>query len=186
MSGVHVVGAGENLFRIALGYGTTAAQLAQANGLPSVDRIFVGQRLRVPGSGGIGGGQGAAAPSIAPVTSAARSIIIDLSDQRLYAYQGDVVVQAFVVSTGSPQTPTPVGSFRVYNRLVSQDMYGPGYYAPGVPWVQYFTGAYAMHGTYWHDNFGVPVSHGCINMRTPDAAWLFDWAQQGTLVRVQY
>ena len=191
MAGQHVVGAGENLFRIALRYGTTTSALAAANGLASVDQIFVGQRLRVPTSSGAGAGGAAvggsgSAPSVVPAPSSSCVIVIDLSDQRLYAYQGYDLVQAFVVSTGSAQTPTPIGNFRVYNRLVSQDMYGPGYYAPGVPWVQYFTGAYALHGTYWHDSFGVPVSHGCINMRTPDAAWLFDWAEQGTEVRVQY
>jgi lipoprotein-anchoring transpeptidase ErfK/SrfK len=61
-------------------------------------------------------------------------------------------------------------------------MSGPGYWLPNVPYVMYFFGAYAIHGTYWHNNFGRPMSHGCINLSTPAAAWLFSWASIGTPV----
>jgi lipoprotein-anchoring transpeptidase ErfK/SrfK len=50
----------------------------------------------------------------------------------------------------------------------------------------YFYQGYALHGTYWHSNFGQPMSHGCVNMRTPDAEWLYQFAPVGTAVRVQY
>lgn len=63
-------------------------------------------------------------------------------------------------------------------------MSGPGYYLPDVPYVMYFYRGYGLHGTYWHNNFGVPMSHGCVNLRTEDAAWLFDWASVGTPVTV--
>ena len=53
-----------------------------------------------------------------------------------------------------------------------------------VPWTMYFYGGYAIHGTYWHNNFGTPMSHGCVNMRTSEAKWLFNWAPRGTLVVV--
>ncbi len=61
-------------------------------------------------------------------------------------------------------------------------MRGPGYDLPGVPYTMYFYKGYALHGTYWHNNFGHPMSHGCVNLRTSDAGWLFNWASVGTPV----
>ena len=66
------------------------------------------------------------------------------------------------------------------------DMAGPGYYLPDVPYTMYFYRGYGLHGTYWHNNFGTPMSHGCVNMRTPDARWLFYWAPLGILVNIHY
>ena len=80
------------------------------------------------------------------------------------------------VSTGLPNTPTMVGEFRVYLKLTATAMAGPGYYLPGVPYTMYFYGGYALHGTYWHNNFGNPMSHGCVNLSTEDARRLFEWA----------
>ncbi|MEZ0396740.1 MAG: L,D-transpeptidase [Anaerolineales bacterium] len=113
-----------------------------------------------------------------------RWIDIDLSEQRLYAYEGENVVASFVVSTGTAQYPTVTGRFRIYAKYVSTTMSGPGYYLPNVPYTMYFYQGYGIHGTYWHNNFGTPMSHGCVNMRTADAAWLFEWASIGTLVVV--
>ena len=84
------------------------------------------------------------------------------------------------VSTGLPDTPTPAGVFAIYWKLVASDMVGPDYHLGGVPYVMYYHRGYALHGTYWHDNFGQPMSHGCINMRTDDARWLFYWADPPT------
>jgi lipoprotein-anchoring transpeptidase ErfK/SrfK len=109
---------------------------------------------------------------------------IDLSDQRLYAYVGDEIVRSFLVSTGTWQYPTPVGQYYVYIRLLYADMYGPGYSLPDVPYTMYFYEDYGIHGTYWHDNFGVPMSHGCVNMRTEDAGWLYNWSYLGILVNI--
>ncbi len=111
-------------------------------------------------------------------------IDIDLSSQQLFAYEGQTVLRAFVVSTGTWQHPTPVGRFYVWIKLVSTDMSGPGYYLPDVPYTMYFYKGYGIHGTYWHNNFGTPMSHGCVNMRTEEAAWLFNWAYVGILVNV--
>jgi lipoprotein-anchoring transpeptidase ErfK/SrfK len=63
-------------------------------------------------------------------------------------------------------------------------MTGPGYYLPNVPYTMYFYGGYGLHGTYWHNNFGTPMSHGCVNLSTADSGWLFDWASVGTVVNV--
>jgi lipoprotein-anchoring transpeptidase ErfK/SrfK len=63
-------------------------------------------------------------------------------------------------------------------------MAGPGYYLPDVPYTMYFYRGYGIHGTYWHSNFGTPMSHGCVNMQTDEAGWMFNWASVGTLVNV--
>ncbi len=87
------------------------------------------------------------------------------------------------ISSGTRKTPTPRGSFRIMRKYERQRMLGPGYDLPNVPWVMYFrSGGYAMHGTYWHNNFGRPMSHGCVNLPTGVAAWLYRWAPSGTKV----
>ena len=113
-----------------------------------------------------------------------RWIDIDLSDQMLYAYIGENIVNSFVVSTGTWRTPTVIGEFHIWVKYRYTDMRGPGYYLRDVPYTMYFYKGYGIHGTYWHDNFGTPMSHGCVNMRTPEAGWLFDFASVGTLVNV--
>ncbi len=113
-------------------------------------------------------------------------IDVDLSQQRVYAYAGDTVVNSFLVSTGTWQTPTPTGKYKVWIRTRFSDMTGPGYYLPDVPYVMYFHGDYGLHGTYWHNNFGTPMSHGCVNLSIPDAAWLYDFSREGTVVNVHY
>jgi lipoprotein-anchoring transpeptidase ErfK/SrfK len=100
---------------------------------------------------------------------------VNLTNQQLTAYEGTVPVFQATVSTGLPGTPTVVGSFNIYWKLVASDMSGPGYYLTDVPYTMYFHRGYALHGTYWHSNFGYPISHGCINLRTEDAKWVFDW-----------
>jgi len=109
-------------------------------------------------------------------TQTERWIDVDLSEQRVVAYQGTEPVRAFTVSTGLSRTPTVMGEFRIRLKVRAQTMSGPGYYLPNVEWVQYFYEEYAFHGTYWHDNFGQPMSRGCVNMTNDDARWLFDWA----------
>jgi lipoprotein-anchoring transpeptidase ErfK/SrfK len=115
-----------------------------------------------------------------------RWIDVNLSQQRLYAFEGDTVVASFLVSTGVSQFPTVTGEFHIYVKLLSTVMAGDDYYLPDVPYTMYFYRGYGIHGTYWHNNFGHPMSHGCVNMYTPDAEWVFNWASVGTLVRVHY
>lgn len=113
-----------------------------------------------------------------------RWIDVDLGEQRLTAYDGASPIKSFVVSTGTWRHPTVTGQFRVYVKLTATTMAGPGYYLPGVPYTMYFYRGYALHGTYWHNNFGTPMSHGCVNLETGDAEWVFDFARVGTLVNV--
>ncbi len=115
-------------------------------------------------------------------TRSEKWIDVDLSDQRVVAYEGTRPVRAFVVSSGLPGTPTIKGTFRIWVRTPAQTMSGGSlaggdfYSLPNVQWVQYFEGDYAFHSAYWHNKFGQPMSRGCINMRTEDAEWLFKWA----------
>lgn len=113
-----------------------------------------------------------------------RWIDIDLSSQRAYAYIGDEMAKGFIVSTGTWQHPTVTGVFHIYVKYRFADMSGPGYHLPDVPYVMYFYKDYGLHGTYWHHNFGTPMSHGCVNFSTPDSAWLFDFASIGTVVNI--
>ncbi|MDD2921961.1 MAG: L,D-transpeptidase [Anaerolineales bacterium] len=127
------------------------------------------------------------AMAYAPVTgSGVHWIDVDLSQQRVYAYEGDAVVNSFIVSTGTWQTPTVTGEYHIWVKYVSAPMSGPGYYLPNVPYVMYFYGSYGLHGTYWHNNFGTPMSHGCVNLSIPDSEWLYNFSSVGTLVNVHY
>lgn len=196
-SGVHVVRAGENLSSIAARYGVSMAALAQANGIANPNHIYVGQRLTI-GSGSAAAAQPAAAQPAAaqpaasqttasqPAASSGRWIDINLSSQTLTAYEGSTPVFSTLVSTGST-FPTPVGTYSILYHVQSQRMTGPGYDLPNVPWVMYFTNrGHAIHGAYWHNNFGQPMSHGCVNMRPEEAQWLYDFTPNGAQVVVHY
>ena len=133
--------------------------------------------------------QPTAAPNAPPpvaVSNGVHWIDVDLSQQRLYAYAGDTLMNSFVVSTGTWQTPTVTGEFNIWIKVRSQAMSGPGYYLPDVPYVMYFYKDYGLHGTYWHNNFGTPISHGCVNLTIPDAEWLYNFSSVGTMVNVHY
>jgi lipoprotein-anchoring transpeptidase ErfK/SrfK len=123
---------------------------------------------------------------IASSGNGSRWIDVDLTNQRVSAYEGDVVVNSFIVSTGTWLTPTVTGKYKIYVKIRSGNMHGPGYFLPDVPYIMYFHNGYGLHGTYWHNNFGTPMSHGCVNLRTEEAGWLFNWASVGTVVNVHY
>lgn len=183
----HVVQPGEGLAGIAQRYGVSMLAITQANNIYNADHILAGQTLIIPGQTATGLEYqviGSAAAPAAP-TSIGREIIVDLSDSRVYAYENGMLVRNVLASTGLPATPTVQGDFTVQRKYTAQTMVGPGYYLPDVPYVMYFYAGYALHGTYWHNNFGQPMSHGCVNLPTPEAEWFFSWADVGTPVRVQ-
>lgn len=181
--GIYIVQPGDTLAKIAARYHTTVSALMALNGLRNPNVIWVGQRLRV----GKGGGAISPGPTKPPVSGGkGRWIDVNLSKQRLTAYQGNTPVFSTLVSTGLPGTPTVVGRFRINTKLTSTRMRGPGYDLPNVPYTMYFYKGYGLHGTYWHHNFGHPMSHGCVNLRTSDAAWLFNFASVGTPVVTHY
>jgi len=122
-----------------------------------------------------------------------KQIIVDRSDQMLYAYENGEIVLTQSISTGIRSTPTPRGTFTVYKKTPSRYMQGPlpgissDYYdLPGVPWNLYFTEqGGVIHGAYWHDQFGKPWSHGCVNVPQGSAEKLYRWADIGTPVFVR-
>ncbi len=113
-----------------------------------------------------------------------RWLEIDLSSQRLIAWEGNKPVYAVIVSTGKASTPTPTGTFAIQSMHRLTSMEGDDYYVPNVPFVMYYSGGYGIHGAYWHHNFGTPVSHGCTNVAVDHAEWLFSWSSVGTPVVV--
>ena len=120
-----------------------------------------------------------------------RWIEVNLSTQYLIAWEGDVSIAETYVSTGRPGFDTPPGTYHVLVKLETQTMEGviggEYYNVPDVPWVQYFTNyGHALHGTYWHNNFGAVMSHGCVNLPMDFAEWLYGWTSIGTRVEIHY
>lgn len=131
-------------------------------------------------------------------TTDEKRIEVDLTNQRVYAFEGDNKVFDFPTSTGK-WYPTPTGEFRIWVKLRYTKMEGgnPGtntyYYLPNVPYVMFFANdkisksrGFGLHGTYWHNNFGHPMSHGCVNMRTEDVAQIYAWASPSTTGNLTY
>lgn len=108
-------------------------------------------------------------------------IEVSLSEQKLRAYEGDRVVLEFLISSGK-WSPTPTGDFAIWYKTKRQRMEGGSkvlgtyYNLPNVPNNMFFYKGYAIHGAYWHNNFGHPMSHGCVNSPLDKVAELFDWA----------
>jgi len=125
-------------------------------------------------------------PTAAPASAIEekRWIDVSLSEQRLRAYEDGQVVRSTLVSTGLPRTPTVKGQYRIWIKLRYDDMEGPDYYLEDVPYVMYFYQGYGLHGTFWHSNFGHQMSHGCVNLPTDEAGWIFNFVDVGTLVNV--
>jgi len=181
---VHRVRPGENLSGIAARYHVSVSALMTANGLSNPDLVRSGQSLVIPGAPAGNVVQPSSASQPLPAASGKR-IEVSLSKQAVYAYQHGRLVYSGLVSTGLASTPTPVGSFKIRSKHAVLTMSGPGYYRAGVPHVMFFYEGYSLHGTYWHDNFGQPMSHGCVNLTQADAAWFFDWAPIGTEVVIR-
>ncbi len=120
-------------------------------------------------------------PNVLGDSSGDKWIEIDLSKQMLYAHEGNGVAFEFPVSTGLPWMPTVTGEFRIWAKIRSQRMSGGSiadgtfYDLPNVIFVQYFYKGYGMHGTYWHNDFGKPRSHGCVNISNANAERLYYW-----------
>lgn len=180
---VHTVQAGQSLKDIAGEYGVNHAAIAKLNNLVNNSILEAGQALRIPSESALElleGMEHRLDQSRYP-TSTERWVEVDLSEQLAVAYEGTTPVKAFVISTGVGNTPTVQGTFRIWAKIAMQDMRGGSraagtyYHLRDVQNVQYFHRSYGFHGTYWHDNFGSPMSRGCINMTNEDAKWLFDW-----------
>jgi hypothetical protein len=117
---------------------------------------------------------------------------VNLSKQTAYIYEGNKIIRTCVISSGTAKHRTRVGSFKVWLKVRMQDMKGGNkedgsyYYTENVPWITYFDGGIGFHYAYWHNNFGRPMSHGCINMRLSDAKYTYDYLKKGDRVIVHY
>jgi lipoprotein-anchoring transpeptidase ErfK/SrfK len=121
-------------------------------------------------------------------------ITVDTGSQKLTAWEGGKIVHQTKVSTGMRLTPTVKGSYKIYYKTPLSDMRGPSpykdiyptgkYHIKNVPHSMYFFEGYAIHGAYWHNNFGRVASHGCVNTPLASAEWLYNFAPVGTRVEV--
>jgi LysM repeat protein len=177
----YVVHPGDTLYRIAKRFGTTTAALANLNGITNPSTIYAGQVLRLSGE------------TTAPA-GGARRILVDLSEQHLYAYQGDQLIYSFVASSGAAPTYTRTGQFHVQSKIPN------AYGATWNIWMPHWLGIYWAGGsengihalpilpngqTLWAGYLGTPVSYGCIVLGTYEAKLLYDWAEFGTPVTIQ-
>jgi lipoprotein-anchoring transpeptidase ErfK/SrfK len=178
---VHVVEPGQELLLIARMYGVDINDIVALNDLANPNLLYIGQELTIPAQSIY---MPSAAEAPAAPTSAGKSIVVSTDEQRIYAYENGQLVYSYLTSTGMSDTPTVKGDFKIYVKHTATDMHGPDYYLPDVPYTMYFYQGYGIHGTYWHNSFGRPMSHGCVNLPTEQAKWFFDWADVGTPVRV--
>ena len=179
----HTVHAGQSVSKIAEQYGVSPAAIARLNGLTIHSVLEVGQTLWIPSEDALELIE-SMYPRLNPAqypTSTERWVEVDLSEQLAIAYEGTNPIKAFVISTGVGNTPTVTGTFRIWAKIAMQDMSGGSraagnyYHLKDVPNVQFFYRGFGFHGTYWHSNFGTPMSRGCVNMTKEDAKWLFEW-----------
>jgi lipoprotein-anchoring transpeptidase ErfK/SrfK len=118
------------------------------------------------------------------VPAADKMIHVDLPTQMVAAFEGNTMVFSVRCSSGGKGTYTPTGEFSTYHKgpsvhMTNQDEEGATnyYHLPGVPWTSFFTSeGNAFHGTYWHNDYGRPRSHGCVNLKSEDAKWLYRWS----------
>lgn len=126
-----------------------------------------------------------------PPGAPADVIAVDTYEQSLGVYRGGQLVFATLISSGSRLFPTRPGTFRIWAKIDYARMTGAYlrdrrdfYYVDDVPWTLYYDGDRALHGAYWHDNFGARSSHGCVNLSPRDSRWLFNFAHVGDTVVV--
>jgi len=175
----HVVERGQELGLIARQYGVTVEAIVALNAIDNADLIYPGQELLIPASG-----EYIPEDLPQPPTNSGRALVVSISQQRIYAFENGDVVRTHLVSTGRDETPTVLGDYTIRVKYAADDMSGPGYFLPQVPWTMYFYQGYAVHGTYWHNSFGRQMSHGCVNLPVEEAEWFFNFAQVGTPIRV--
>ncbi len=186
-TGYYIVQRGDNVSAIAARHGVTSWAIVQANHLANANFIYVGQRLVIPGG---------TTPATAPQPSGSnKRIVIDLSEQRLYVYQGGQLLHNWVVSTGMPGADTIPGHFKVLNKIPSAYAYTWGLQMPywlGIYWAGSLqNGIHALpimaNGQLlWEGYLGQRVSYGCIILSTENARILYNWAEIGTPVDIQW
>lgn len=184
----YVVQRGDSLGAIAQRYGIDWRTIARLNNIHNVNTILPGQRLEIPTNNQSDINIFAEDYYIPePTITEGRQIIVSLSASRVYAFEDGELVRSVLVSLGKANTPTIPGDFEIYYRVRVQTMTGPGYSTPNVEWVLYYHQGYALHGAWWHENWGNPMSAGCVNMPNEDARWFWEnFGDIGTPVSVIY
>jgi lipoprotein-anchoring transpeptidase ErfK/SrfK len=179
----HFVQPGEPLSAIAFRYGVTSRALIQATPMVNPPLIHAGPALTIP------------VRAAAPTGGGSKRILVDLSEQHLYAYQGETLVYSFVASTGMSSSPTRSGTFQVLDKIPNAyasawDLQMP--YWLGIYWAGTIeNGIHALpilsNGqTLWAGYLGSPVSYGCVVLGTDEARLLYEWAEIGTPVVIRY
>lgn len=171
-------------------------KVKQPNAIPVYEEDLFVQPVIDPADVVAGGepvvGVGAMDVGPGPQQGSSKEIVVSVGRQSIWAYQDGKLVTASLVSTGTANsiaTTTPVGYYTVLTKFRTQTMKGvidnEAYEVKDVPWVMYFDNlGNALHGTYWHENFGSPMSHGCVNLPMDVAEYLFSWAPEGTAVSI--
>lgn len=183
----YTVQRGDTLFRIATRLGVNMWELAAANQIRNPSLLYIGQVLVIPGAG--------QPPAPPPASGGGKRILIDISEQHLYAYEGETLVFSFVASTGSPGLDTRPGNYRVQSKI--PNAYGGNWniWMPnwlGIYWAGNLeNGIHALPilpggGRLWDGYLGTPVSYGCIILGIAEAQQLWDWAEIGAPVDIQY
>ena len=173
---------GDTLFSIARRFKISLTTLLKLNKILNPNLVFAGQKLVLSRN----------SPLSLALSTGNLWVEVNLSKQKLYLWQGNRVIFSSLISTGISRYPTPTGRFRVWGKFLYDDMRGGSrkrgdyYFLPRVPYVIYFYKSFALHGTYWHRNFGRRMSHGCINLSIPDAKYLYQKLKIGDLVVVHY
>ncbi len=128
-------------------------------------------------------------PQSSSIIPLLKTIKVSLKEQRLRYYTGKYLVKEIKISSGLPSKPTPKGSFMIDKKMPSHLYAGEGYFYPNTKWNLRFkynkSGSYYIHGAYWHNAFGTPRSHGCINVAYKDVETLYNWAPMGTSVTIE-
>jgi lipoprotein-anchoring transpeptidase ErfK/SrfK len=186
----YTVQPGDNLITIAAKFNTTVDALMDLNDISNPNLLRVGQKLTIVK----GNVQNNDPPKNTPVPEPTppmgefgpKWIDVNITAQSVVAFEGQTPVFMTKASTGLPRYPTVEGIYRVYAKYRTTKMEGGEgadyYYLPNVPYTMYFYSGYALHGADWHNNFGQPMSHGCVNLPVEASKWLFDWAPIGTMV----
>jgi lipoprotein-anchoring transpeptidase ErfK/SrfK len=187
----YTVKPGDSLSSIAVQFNTTVDSIITLNKLTDRNFLRAGQVLTiVPGDD-----QDNNPPDVTPAPEPTQPmgkygpkwVDVNITTQSMVAFEGQTPVFSSKISSGVPRHPTVLGTYRVYAKYRSTLMQGgqgtPEYYRiPNVPYTMYFYSGYALHGAYWHNNFGHPMSHGCVNLPVDASKWMFEWAPIGTMV----
>ncbi|MEK7325730.1 MAG: LysM peptidoglycan-binding domain-containing protein [Chloroflexota bacterium] len=190
-SQTYTVQRGDTLWSIARKFSVTTGALASANNIFDPSRIYAGQVLTIPA-----GGATLPAPSVAPAsTGASKTILVDISEQHMYVYEGGGLIWSWVTSTGERGRDTVPGNFSVLNKIPNAYAYTWNLQMPywlGIYWAGSLqNGIHALpilsNGeTLWAGWLGTPVSYGCVILSTENAATLYNWAEVGTPVKIQW